>query len=313
MMNKIIGNERQIMNAMNMAKERKNGIILCGPKGVGKRTIATELARKILCLEDGQEGCACKSCMQKTHPDILVVQKQDDKREMGVEEANLILDKCSYMPSISSQNVILIDGICEMNEIAQNKLLKTTEEGQNNSLFICVAHSGEKILNTLRSRFQCIDFYGLTYEEFIKTDVVSDFSEKHKKLYFGLTGGAPGMVPRYQDIEPILDEILESVPKGIELMQPLGMIKEKNKESYYEQYKDRLQDMFRFLQKLFYEGYLESIAIPFKRYILVESFAEKTPEFFIEKINLCNIQLERCVKPSYSVDEFTQSLISLQA
>ena len=63
--NQIIGNEKQ-KEYLNQIIENGNvlhGYLFNGMSGIGKKLIAKEFARKILCHEKGKDLCKCKSCL----------------------------------------------------------------------------------------------------------------------------------------------------------------------------------------------------------------------------------------------------------
>ena len=79
--------------AAAIAKGRLGGsLLLVGNHGVGKRTVATLLARTLLCDSvppASMSPCGrCESCVQVgagTHPDLIRIRKPDDKTFIPLE------------------------------------------------------------------------------------------------------------------------------------------------------------------------------------------------------------------------------------
>ena len=66
MFENIIGNERnkEILKKAIEINKTSHSYIFCGTEGIGKKLIAKELAKKILCLDEKNNTCKCIS--QKT-------------------------------------------------------------------------------------------------------------------------------------------------------------------------------------------------------------------------------------------------------
>ena len=81
--NEIIGNDDKKEYLNNIIKNQKisNSYIFTGNSGIGKMLFAREFARKILCLENGDDNCICKSCVSISNgnPDLIILDKQEDE------------------------------------------------------------------------------------------------------------------------------------------------------------------------------------------------------------------------------------------
>ena len=79
MFEKIIGNEKNksILEKSIKLKKTSHSYLFWGTEGIGKRLIALEFAKKILCLEPENENCKCKSCIEfysGSNPDFLIIE-----------------------------------------------------------------------------------------------------------------------------------------------------------------------------------------------------------------------------------------------
>jgi DNA polymerase-3 subunit delta' len=134
-----------------------HAILLHGQKGIGKASFAADFAREIL-------GSSNKSSV---HPDLLIIEKEPEKKEVTVNKSRKITEFCNQTPAISKSKFIIIDAACELNKAAANALLKILEEPQPGNFFILISHNLNHILPTIRSRCQIIRVPGLSSEDFM--------------------------------------------------------------------------------------------------------------------------------------------------
>ena len=131
--------------------------LLAGPPGVGKRRVADAFAMELLCANPGSDG-ACGSCAQcvrvaaGTHPDVLVVVRDTDRRDIRTEQARELTRWFGLRPFMARRKVALIDGAETLNEHGQNALLKTLEEPPGRALIVLITARAHLLLPTVRSR-----------------------------------------------------------------------------------------------------------------------------------------------------------------
>lgn len=129
-----------------------HAILLLGKKGIGKASFAREFALEIT----------------RSEPDILLIEKEAEKREINVEKIRGIRDFANQTAAISKDKFIIIDSACELNKSAANALLKILEEPRPNNFLILVAHNLNRVLPTIRSRCQSVKIADLSHEDFAK-------------------------------------------------------------------------------------------------------------------------------------------------
>jgi DNA polymerase-3 subunit delta' len=157
----IVGHERIVrqLRAAVAADRLAHAYLLTGPVGVGRRTLATGLAAAALCdtPHDGDACGACAHCTRVaagTHPDLLVVRREDDRRDVKTEQAREVTRWLALRPLTSRRKVAVIEDAECLNEHGQNALLKTLEEPPGAAVLLLVATDASLLLPTVRSRCQ---------------------------------------------------------------------------------------------------------------------------------------------------------------
>ncbi|GEM_PF-1555718 len=143
-----------------------HGYIFKGPEGVGKRHFALTLATMLLCVKRPErtfiDGCnQCPSCHKmKTlqHPDLLIVEPSGASNTIKINEIREISKFVRNHPFESPHQVIIIDDAHTMTKEASNALLKTLEEPPHWVRMFLVSHRVNRLLDTIRSRGQFVQF-----------------------------------------------------------------------------------------------------------------------------------------------------------
>ena len=130
--------------------------MICGPDGIGKRTLAREMAKAILCADRENAPCgicrACKSYSAGAHPDALHLAPGGAAGDIKIGEIRRLKEECAVTPISGDRRVILIDRAEKMNINAQNAFLKLLEEPEKGNVFVMTCSNVERILPTVRSR-----------------------------------------------------------------------------------------------------------------------------------------------------------------
>ena len=166
---KIFGLNKNFYEIINLFNTNKfpNKILLSGPKGVGKSTLAYHLINYIFSknetlaynLELNEINILNKSfklILNKSHPNFFLVDLNDDKKNIEISQIRKMIDYTNKSSFNSLPKLILIDNVENLNKNSVNALLKLIEEPNANVFFILVHNSNKKILATLKSR--CLIF-----------------------------------------------------------------------------------------------------------------------------------------------------------
>jgi DNA polymerase-3 subunit delta' len=162
----IIGHERQ-KRFLSYLMERGNiphAFLFCGQEGIGKRKVATEIARRLFCQV--RTGCGeCRPCIKLdrgNHPDFVVIQNEGS---IGIEDSRMIAKEISEYPFEQDRRVIIIDNAETMTTEAANALLKTLEEPPPYNHFFIITSSEGEIPLTIRSRCTRVAFSPLSRDQ----------------------------------------------------------------------------------------------------------------------------------------------------
>lgn len=99
------------------------------------------------------------------HPDVKFFGLD---KNIDAETASSIVENSSYSPFESDKKVFLLFNVQNMNESAQNKILKTIEEPPRNTYFILAGSSANKLLPTIISRVKQIELDAIKTEDICK-------------------------------------------------------------------------------------------------------------------------------------------------
>ncbi len=143
--------------------------LFSGPRGTGKTTTARILAKALNCLDLGADGepCgACVNCEGVAAGNFADLMELDAASNNKVEHArDLVGAVHGGLSANGKRKVYVIDEVHMLTNAASNALLKTLEEPPDHVVFILATTDPNKVLPTIRSRTQHLEFTLLSNDE----------------------------------------------------------------------------------------------------------------------------------------------------
>jgi DNA polymerase-3 subunit delta' len=188
-------------------------ILLDGPEGVGKATLARRFAAALLggagkieqddlsleinatTIAEREKWPADKRnddpLLFSTHPDFVTFPPDGPLRQITIEQMRLLKELAQFKPLHGARRVFLIDQIDRANEQAANSLLKTLEEPPEHMILVLTAGNPYDLLPTIRSRAVPFHLGPLSNDEmrtFVESRSLSDADRR-----IALAAGSPGL------------------------------------------------------------------------------------------------------------------------
>lgn len=163
----VLGQEviKTILKNAISGKRVGHAYLFCGPRGVGKTTIARLLARAVNCraLQTDSEPCGtCENCSEILAGKFLDLIEIDAASYTGVDNIRDVIEHVKFFPSKGKYKVFIIDEVHMLSKAAFNALLKTLEEPPAHAIFILATTEIQKVPATIISRSQRFDFQKIT-------------------------------------------------------------------------------------------------------------------------------------------------------
>jgi DNA polymerase-3 subunit delta' len=161
-----------------------HGILIAGPKGIGKATLAYRIARFILShpdpsardvqgavsLDVDPESPVARRIGAQAQPDLLIIERTTNERgvlrnQIAVDDIRRTVPFFGSTAGEGGWRIAIIDAVDELNRSGANALLKVLEEPPARGLLLLVAHSTARVPATLRSRCRIISLRPLAQED----------------------------------------------------------------------------------------------------------------------------------------------------
>ena len=132
-------------------------VLLVGPEGIGKRTLAVEFAKALHCA-DPKEGDSCGQCeacrkiAEGTYPDVRQMIPESEGRQIGIDQIRAMGNWAALTPHSGQWKVAILDPVDRLTEEAANACLKVLEEPPARTLFLLLATGVHRLPTTLVSR-----------------------------------------------------------------------------------------------------------------------------------------------------------------
>ena len=165
---KLYGLDKYFNQFKDLYKSNKlpNKILLSGPKGTGKSTLAYHLINYVFSLHEenpyktkdfmiSNENQSFRLIQQNVNPNFTLLDVTPEKKNIDIKQVRQLITNMTKTSLNTKPRFVLIDNIEFFNLNSINALLKILEEPSKNTYFILI-NNCVKILSTLKSR--CLEF-----------------------------------------------------------------------------------------------------------------------------------------------------------
>ena len=206
-----IGNAKAI-NLLDKAIQNSkvsHAYLFSGPESLGKFFLTKNFARSVirgteLNFEDDGKMLADILILK---PEIEEKKGVTKEKEIKVEHIRNVQKDLSLFPYDGKYKVLIINDAHKMSVSAQNSLLKILEEPNETSIIILVTHNDSKIISTIKSRCQRINFSLVDLEEIGKiagnNEDVIKFSMGRPGLVFGILENKEELDNKIKELEDL--------------------------------------------------------------------------------------------------------------
>jgi len=214
-----------LRNALRLGRV-PHALLLAGPRGVAKTTIARILARALNCDEGPTEKpCGkCSACLEIAAGTSLDVQEIDAASNTGVDNVREIRESVRYAAAPGKHRIFIIDEVHMLSTAAFNALLKTLEEPPPRSLFIFATTDPQKIPVTVLSRVQRFDLKRLGNAELLallQKICAADGIEAPEAVLRAIAREADGSG---RDALTLLDRLTSALGKQLKLEDSIAIL-----------------------------------------------------------------------------------------
>jgi DNA polymerase III subunit delta' len=195
--------------AVNLLQENvgrdqvRHAYLICGPPGIGRRTLALRLAQALNCTQPPSPGVPCLVCStcrqieKMQHPDLSVVQAEQEGATLKVDQVRELQRGLALHPYAAKYRVALLLRFEEAHISAMNALLKTLEEPPAQVIILLTAESPEILLPTIVSRCETLRLRPLPLEQVAQgLQTRWNVEADQAVLLAHISGGRPGFALR---------------------------------------------------------------------------------------------------------------------
>jgi len=229
----IIGQDHIVGTLKNAIQKDRlaHAYLFTGPRGVGKTSTARILAKALNCKEGPTlKPCQkCPSCLEINQGRSLDVIEIDGASNRGIDEIRALRENVKFSPTQGKYKVYIIDEVHQITADGFNALLKTLEEPPKFVKFIFATTHPQKVIPTIISRCQRMDFRRIRVIEIIaqlEKIIRQENISIDKEVLFAVAKSSDGSL---RDAESILDQLVSFSRGNVTLkdvISVLGMVEQ---------------------------------------------------------------------------------------
>lgn len=262
-LNDIVGHSKQIEQLKNAVRNNRvpHAYLFSGPDGVGKMKTAVEFIKYLNCIDQDTENILscekCTSCLRmenENQPDYFFI--TDKEGSIKIEQVRNLVSSLSFKNVITKYKCVIINNCELITTEGANSLLKIIEEPGENVMFFLITSNENRVLPTIRSRAQKINFQQLSP---IELKELADI----KKIYS-------------EDIEFYIDYAQGSFCKLYNMVSDKDFLEElKEFRSIFQEIKDKPLFQVMYQGKVFEKDKKKLLRfLDFYIYILEKNFSD---------------------------------------
>ena len=246
-----------------------------GPNGIGKNTMARELAAILLEMENLFNS-----------PDYIEI--KPDGNSIKIAQIRKLQSDILVKP-YKSYKIYVIDEAQKMTVEAQNALLKTLEEPPKYAIILLITDNKESLLDTIKSRCEIIKFTPIPMQEVASYLTMNGIDSKRASLLANFSRGSMKKAIELSESEEF-HLMREEVQKYVETFLNGNLIEIMDIQSSIEKYKDQITNVLDLLINYFRdimmvkENVDNSMIINLDRLIFVKNMSNKTTYSQLSKI-----------------------------
>jgi len=234
----VIGQEHIVSTLKNsLVKNRlAHAYLFCGPRGVGKTSLARILAKSLNCkngptLTPCQVCPACVEIAQSRSMDVIEI---DGASNRGIDEIRTLRENVKFSPVSGKFKIYIIDEVHMLTPEAFNALLKTLEEPPEFVKFIFATTHPHKVIPTILSRCHRFDFRRIPVMEIIaqlEKIVKEENIAIDKEVLFAIAKSSDGSL---RDAESILDQLVSFAKEKVTLKDVISVLGVVEQDALFE-------------------------------------------------------------------------------
>ncbi len=221
-----------------------HALLLEGPIGSGRRTVARLIAAAAVCRSEHDRPCgqcpACHKALQGIHPDITELGGSEGSNSFHIDVVRTLREDAYILPNEAPVRVFILCDAQAMTNQAQNALLKLLEEPPAHVRLILTCENRSQLLETVRSRLFSVTLGGIATEDAVAIlrRRLPDRDPEELTRAAALWGGVVGQALRslqdgsYGDIVALLPTLAEGLvaPAEVALLRATAPL-EKDKDA----------------------------------------------------------------------------------